>query len=115
LMNSGSPEGLDTLDVRDSAAMASDRASLGALVAAGERYRDVRFTVRSARLVAARDAAVTLEAVVDTSAHAVVRASGSVTPRPPLAGEPMVFGLRWIQGRWRIESVEAPVGDRAAS
>lgn len=110
LMSSGSAEGLEVLDVPDSAAMASDRASLAALLAAGERYRDVRFTVRSARLVASHGEVASVEAVVDTSAHVVVREPGSARPQPQAAGEPMVFSLRWGEARWRIESVRAAAG-----
>jgi hypothetical protein len=55
-----------------------------------------------------------VEAVVDTSAHTVIDAAGAVRPRGASSGEPMVFALRWGEGRWRVASVEE-VGVRRSS
>jgi len=107
VMNTGSRSGLAVLDVRGSAAMAADESLVAALATAGERYREVRLSVRSARLVSQTGAIVRVESVVDTSAHVVVDESGSGTPCPAVTGSPMVFTLRWADGRWRVASVDS--------
>lgn len=111
VMNTGSASSLAVLDAAGSAAMTADESLVRALAAAGERYRDVQLSVRSARLhspsgAALRGDTVEVEAVVDTSAHVVVDRSGSRTARDAVRGSPMVFTLHW-GGRWRIASVES--------
>jgi hypothetical protein len=106
VMGSASQGALSELDVEHSAAMAADRSAVRSLATAGERYAQVRLTVRSARLVSSGGDTVRVEAVVDTSAHVMVDRAGRETPRAAATGQPLVFTMRW-SGRWRIEAVEA--------
>jgi serine/threonine protein kinase len=106
VMTSASQAALSELDVQHSAAMAADRSLVRSLVTAGERYAEVRLTVRSARPVSSDGDTVRVEAVVDTSAHVVLDRAGRATPRAAVTGQPMVFTMQWASGRWRIASVE---------
>jgi hypothetical protein len=114
VMNTGSASSLAVLDAPGSAAMTADESLVRALAAAGERYRDVRLSVRSARLLspsgAVRGDTVAVEAVIDTSAHVLVDRSGRDTLRGAATGSPMVFTLRWADGRWRVASVDGTAG-----
>ncbi len=71
---------LDAVYVPGSAALATDRATLGRLVGAGQRVRGLQFVLESVRLVSQSSGEVTL-AVVDTLAgYDVVDAAGVATP-----------------------------------
>ena len=113
VMNSGDRSGLELLDAPSSPALASDRALLAGLEAAGQSYDDVVLRVRSARAVragqgdAARTTQATVEAVVDTTAYTLVVKGGTREAKPPVRGEPMRFDLRWLDEGWRIERVSA--------
>jgi hypothetical protein len=108
LMSSGDPKALDDLDVPGSIAWAADAALLEEVAESGRRFQQVAFTVRSARALTARGGHAQVEAVVDTAAHEVIGPDGRTTSRPPEAGRPMVFHLRWGDGLWRVERVSMP-------
>lgn len=108
LMNSGDPDALGDLDLPGSSAWATDAALLRQVARTGQRFEDVAFTVRSVRTLTTLPGAAQVQAVVDTSAHTVIGPGGRRSSRPPEAGRPMVFHLRWASGLWRVERVSQP-------
>jgi hypothetical protein len=108
LMNSGDPDALGDLDLPGSSAWATDAALLRQVARTGQRFEDVAFTVRSVRTLTTLPGAAQVQAVVDTSAHTVIGPGGRRASRPPEAGRPMVFHLRWASGLWRVERVSQP-------
>ena len=113
---------LDAVYVPGSAALATDRATLGRLVGAGQRVRGLQFVLESVRLVSQSSSDVTL-AVADTLAgYDVVDARGAPThvpgrgvrtwtvvlhaqPTSGAAGEATA-----VQQSWRIASIESVRG-----
>ncbi|WP_230209241.1 serine/threonine-protein kinase [Nostocoides sp. HKS02] len=103
--------GLADLDVAGSPAQAADLALVDAVRARHQSYRGVRLRVGSAHALATVPGArATIDAVVDTSAYAVVDPAGVARPVAAARGAPMRFSLRWVDGGWRVEEV-APVPD----
>ena len=98
--------GLPRLDVAGSVAWRTDAALLHELRSRRQRYEGLRFTVTSAELVSSGGERAALRCRVDTSAHDVVSGDGAVS-RPAEQGTPLVLHLRWSDGRWRIDSIEA--------
>jgi eukaryotic-like serine/threonine-protein kinase len=108
---------LDAIYVPASAALATDRATLGRLVGAGQRVRGLQFMLASVRVVSQSSDEVTL-AVVDTLAgYDVIDAGGATThvsgrgvrnwtvvlrAQPPCG--PSDQGVA-VEARWRIASV----------
>jgi serine/threonine protein kinase len=108
-MTSRSLDVLARLDAPGSAALAQDTALVADLTASGTAWRAVRLEVVSARMIARRAGAATVDAVVATAAYRVVEATGREVARPAAPGQPMRFDLVWSDGRWRVERVsEAP-------
>ena len=99
---------LDAVYVPGSAALATDRATLGRLVGAGQRVRGLQFVLESVRLVSQSSGDVTL-AVVDTLAgYDVVDAAGVATPvagRGARKWTVVLHGPDGIRRQWLIASI----------
>jgi serine/threonine protein kinase len=107
VMNTSSSSDLARLDVTGSPARAQDEAALDRLRQSGRAYAGVHLRVRSATALAVTADRASVQAVVDTAAYEVVSESGTQA-QPARPGQPMEFTLRWVDGRWRVEQVEAP-------
>ena len=112
-MNSGRLADLTVLDAPGSPALASDSAHLRKLAHDALGYEAVALTVRSARTIRHDALSATVRAVVDTSAHRVRGASGTVQERPATAGEELDFDLRHAHGRWLVVKVTAVAAAKA--
>ena len=99
---------LDAIYLPGSAALATDRATLGRLVAAGQRVQGLRFALESVRVVSQSPGEVTL-AVIDTLAgYEVVDAGGAATHVPGRGLRNWILVLRSHQpvgGGWQIASI----------
>ena len=96
---------LDAIYVPGSAALATDRETLGGLVGAGQRVRGLQFVLESVRVVAQSPAEVTLT-VVDTLAGSDVVDSGGVATHVPGRGvRNWTVVLSAQQDGWRIASI----------
>lgn len=89
----------------DSAQFAADRALVGQLAGARERYDRLAFVVRSARVTRRSGAVVWVAAVVDRSAYLVIDATDRQVTRPSAPGRALVYELRLVAGRWRLAGV----------
>jgi eukaryotic-like serine/threonine-protein kinase len=106
-MNTASNSDLARLDASGSPALAQDRAALELLHQSGRAYAGVQLSVRSATALAVTADRASVRAVVDTAAYEVVSKSGTTQAQPGHPGEPMRFTLRWVDGSWQVERVEA--------
>ena len=106
-MNTASNGDLARLDASGSPALAQDEAALERLRRSGRAYAGVELRVRSATALAVTADRASVRAVVDTAAYEVVSKSGTTQAQPARSGEPMRFTLRWVDGRWQVERVEA--------
>lgn len=89
----------------DSTQFAADRALVGQLASARERYDRLAFVVRSARVARRSGAVVWVAAVVDRSAYLVIDAADRQVTRPSARGRALVYELRLVAGRWRLAGV----------
>jgi eukaryotic-like serine/threonine-protein kinase len=106
-MNTSSSSDLARLDVTGSPARAQDEVALDRLRESGRAYAGVELRVRRATALAVTADRASVRAVVDTAAYEVVSKSGTTQTQPARPGQPMEFTLRWVDGRWQVEQVEA--------
>jgi eukaryotic-like serine/threonine-protein kinase len=99
---------LDAIYVPGSAALATDRATLGSLIGAGQRVRGLQFVLQSVRVVAQATGEVTL-AVVDTLAgYDVIDAGGVASHVAGRGARNWTIVLRAPEGQgrqWLIASI----------
>jgi eukaryotic-like serine/threonine-protein kinase len=99
---------LDAVYVPGSAALATDRATLGRLVAAGQRVRGLQFSLESVRLVSQSPGEVTLTVVDTLAGYDVVDAGGVTTHVPGRGMRTWTLVLRAQQSGvtgWQVASV----------
>jgi serine/threonine protein kinase len=99
---------LDAVYVPGSLALATDRATLGRLVGAGQRVQGLQFSLQSVRVVSQTATAVTLTVVDTLAAYDVVDAGGATTRFPGRGVRTWTVALRaqpaGAEG-WQIASV----------
>jgi hypothetical protein len=96
---------LDTIYVPGSAALTTDRATLGRLVGAGQRVRGLQFGLESVRVLAQSPGEVTLTVVDTLAGYDVVDAAGVATHVPGRGVRTWTFVLRAHELQWRIASI----------
>ena len=79
-------------------------AAVAEMARAGVRYTGLRYSVREAEVVTARDREALLRARIDTSAYEVAGPSGS-TSRPAVRGEEVLVALVRTELGWRVSNV----------
>jgi hypothetical protein len=107
VMMARSATALARLDVAGSAAFNQDAAMLHDLDASRQSWQAVELTVTSARTITHTATTASVAALVGTAAYRVVDASGRTQPRPAVQGQELVYELRWVAGRWRVDSIAA--------
>ena len=107
VMMARSAAALARLDVAGSAAFNQDAAMLHDLDASRQSWQFVELVVTSARTITYTATTASVAAVVGTAAYRVVDASGRAQPRPAVQGQELVYELRWVSGRWRVDSIAA--------
>lgn len=103
---SGDSSRLDTVDAPGSDAWADDAQRVGEAGTGGWRYEGVRFTVRSATVVAHTTTTARVQVVLDSAAYAVVGPRGR-EQRPAAFGRRLVLDLVLTARGWRVSRVSA--------
>jgi hypothetical protein len=95
------PSLLHAADARGSAMAARDAADVAEVERAGLRYTGLHYTVADVRVVSASTDRAVLRARVDAGPYTVTAATGS-TPRPAVAGMPVLVDLVRTDVGWRM-------------
>jgi hypothetical protein len=91
-----------------SSAYNSDVTTISRLREQRQRYGELAFTVRSAKVVSATPATVVLSAVVDRSAYQVAQEGGETQQVAAGLGVPLRYTLSSADGDWRLTEVGPP-------
>ena len=95
------PAMLHAAVARGSAMAARDAADVAEVERAGLRYSGLHYTVADVRVVSATTSRAVLRATVDAGPYTVTAATGS-TPRPAVAGTPVLVDLVRTDVGWRM-------------
>jgi hypothetical protein len=91
-----------------SSAYDSDVTTISRLREQRQRYGELAFTVRSAKVVSATPATVVLSAVVDRSAYQAAQEGGETQQVAAGLGVPLRYTLSSADGDWRLTEVGPP-------